>query len=268
METKITRPPIESLACVDPDCDLHGQLGRGNLTVHKTYGKDAIRFLRCHACGSEFSERKGTALWNTKVCEQKAVAVTQHLSEGCSQESTARFACVDISVVQRLSQAVGKHGQRFHDERVHEVEVEALEADERHGFSERRQHPAWEAEVLDPESKFVLSHQQGSRDEELVRRLLQDTVARLANPQDLVLFTDGEASYASLFPEYFGVPYQPKRRSTHGRYPNLRYRIPRTLAHVQIIKRREGRRVVEVDVRYRHGSQKRAVQALRTLEAV
>ena len=233
--------------------------------MRKTYGKDEIRFLRCNACGSEFSERKGTALWNTKVREHKAVSVAEHLSEGCSQESTARLADVDISVVQRLSREVGKHAQRFHDERVKDVEVEALEADERHGFSDTKQQPAWEAEVMDPQSKYVLSHQQGSRDEELFRRLYQDTVERLANPHNLVLFTDGEPSYASLFPEYFGVPYQPARKGTQGRRPNLRYRIPRTLAHVQIIKRRHGGRVVEDNVRYSHGSQKRADQALDTL---
>jgi hypothetical protein len=68
------------------------------------------------------------------------------------------------------------------------------------------------------------------------------------------LFTDGEASYASLFPEIFGQAYRPSRPGDRGRFPNVRYRIPRTLAHVQIVKRREGQRVVEVDIRYAHGS--------------
>ena len=60
---------------------------------------------------------------------------------------------------------------------------------------------------------------------------------RVANRHDLVLFTDGEPSYATLFPEYFGVPYQPVRNGTNGRRPKIRYRIPRSLAHVQIVKR-------------------------------
>ena len=33
--TGITRAPIESLACVEPDCDLYGQAGQDNLTVRK-----------------------------------------------------------------------------------------------------------------------------------------------------------------------------------------------------------------------------------------
>ena len=239
MKTEHTRPPIESLACVESDCDLYGQPGQGNLTVRKVYGKDRIRFLRCRCCGNEFSERKGTALWNTKVSETKAVSVAEHLSEGCSQESTARLVKVDISVVQRLNGVIGKHGRLFHAERVTDVAVEALQADERHGFSDTKQQPAWEAEVMDPQSKLVLAHVQGRRDETLIRRLYEDAVKRVSNRHNLVLFTDGEHSYASLFPEYFGVAYRPSRNGAAGRRPNICYRIPRTLAHVQIIKRRD-----------------------------
>jgi IS1 family transposase len=230
--------------------------------VRKVYGVDQLRYLRCRRCGREFSERKGTALWNTKVGEAQAVAVAAHLSEGCSQESTARLAGVDISVVQRLQDVLGQHGRLFHAGHVHELTVTALEADERYGFSGSKPHAAWEAEVLDPHSKLVLSHVQGPRDEPLIRQLLADAAQRVTNRHDLVLFTDGEASYATLFPEYFGVPYQPPRQGATGRLPQTRYRIPRTLAHVQIVKRRQGGRVVEVKVRYTHGSHKRAEQAL------
>jgi IS1 family transposase len=233
--------------------------------VRKVYGKDKIRFLRCRCCGSEFSERKGTALWNTKVREVKAVSVAEHLSEGCSQESTARLVDVDISVVQRLNGVIGQHGQHFHDERVRDIEVAALQADERHGFSTTKRQAAWEAEVMDPQSKLIVAHEQGRRDEALIRRLYEEASQRVANRHALVLFTDGESSYATLFPEYFGVPYRPARNGTRGRRPKIRYRIPRSLAHVQIVKRREGARLVEVELRYPHGAHKRVEQALATL---
>ena len=237
--------------------------------MRKTYGKERIRFVRCRSCGCEFSAPKrlpkGTALWNTKVSEVKAVAVAEHLSEGCSQESIMRLVKVEISVVQRLNRVAGRHACAFHDGYVRAVEVEALEADERHGFTDSKAQAAWEAEVVDPQSKLILAHEQGRRDEELIRRLYQDGVERVANRHNLVLFTDGEHSYASLFPQFFGVAYQPSRRGTRGRLPKTRYRIPHTLAHVQIVKRRLGYRVVQVDVRYAHGSRKRAHQALDTL---
>src|SRR5450755_3147968 len=105
-ETTITRPPLETFACINDQCELYGQRGRNNLTFRKTCGKDGIRFLRCKEFGAEFSERKGTALWNTKVSGAKAIAVAEHLAEGCSLKGTARLAKVDASVVRRLTRRV------------------------------------------------------------------------------------------------------------------------------------------------------------------
>ena len=259
------RPQLETLACVNEGCELYGQKGQDNLTVRKTYGQDGIRYLRCRRCGAEFSERKNTALWNTKVAEEKAVSVAEHLAEGCALKATARLAKVHTSVVTRLNRKIGRHAEAFHDERVQGLEVVALEADERHGYAQDKSHPQWEAEVIDPLSKFVVSHVQGQRDEALIRRLLEDSAKRLAHRQQLVLFTDGEASYASLFPEIFGQAYRPSRQGNCGRFPDLRYRIPRTLAHVQIVKRREGQRVVEVGIRYVHGSMRCVQRVLEQL---
>jgi hypothetical protein len=106
---------------------------------------------------------------------------------------------------------------------------------------------------------------QGRRTEVLIRTLLSDTAGRLAHRHDLVLFTDGEPSYATLFPELFGRAYQPPRQGNTGRPPKLRYRIPRTLAHVQLIKHRAGYRLTQVEIRYPHGSRKRVQQALEHL---
>lgn len=265
MEKKIgiTHPPLESLACVTPECKLYGQTGQGNLSVRKIYGKhDRIRYLRCSECQEEFSERKNTALWNCKIAEEKAVSVAEHLSEGNSIKGTARLVRVDPSTVRRLNKRAGRHGQQYHDEKVHDLAIENLQADERHGFVAEKSQPAWEAELMDPESKFVLSHVQGRRDEEMVRRLLNDGAKRLADRHQVALFTDGDASYASLFPEIFGRAYQPTRQGEQGRIPNLSYRIPRSAAHVQVIKHRQGKRLQSIEIRYSHGSQKRIDQAL------
>jgi IS1 family transposase len=259
------RPQLETLACVNERCELYGQKGQKNLTVRKTYGKDAIRYLRCCRCGAEFRERKNTALWNTKVAEEKAVSVAEHLAEGGSLKATARLARVHARVVTRLNRKVGIYAEAFHNERVRDLEVVALEADERHGYAHDKSQPQWEAEVIDPVSKFVVSHVQGQRDEALIRRLLEDSAKRLAHRQQVVLFTDGEASYAALLPEIFGQAYRPRRQGNCGRFPDLRYRIPRTLAHVQIVKHREGQRVVDVDIRYAHGSQRCVQRVLERL---
>ena len=112
------RPPLESLACVNPDCDLYGKKDGNHLIVRKIYGRDKIRYLRCRCCQQEFSERKNTALWNSKIPEEKAVWVAEHLADGCSIKSTARLVKVDASTVRRLNQKTGKHGQQYHEQEV------------------------------------------------------------------------------------------------------------------------------------------------------
>lgn len=264
-ENTVTRPPLESLACIEATCELYGQAGQDNLTIRKIYGRDQIRYLRCRACGTEFSERKHTALWNCKITESRAIAVAEHLSEGCSIKGTARLVKVDPSTVRRLNQRLGQQSQQYHQDQVQQLAIDTLQADERHGFAGHKGQPAWEAELIEPQSKFVIAHVQGRRDEKLIRDLLQDGANRLVDRHNLVLFSDGEASYASLFPEIFGQPYQPARHGSRGRQPKPRYRIPRTLAHVQVVKHRRGRRLQSVEIRYAHGSRKRVSQAVRKL---
>jgi len=264
-ERKYTRPPLESLACVNPDCDLHGQKGGHNLIIRKVYGRDQIRYLRCRDCQQEFSERKNTAMWNSKIPEAKAVSVAEHLADGCGIKSTARLVKVDPNTVRRLNQKVGKHGQQYHEQEVHQVAVTELQADERHGFAGCKGQPAWEAELMDPKSKFILAHVQGTRDESMMRRLLTEGAARVHNRHEVALFTDGLAAYRTLFPEIFGVAYYPPRGGTRGPQPHARFRIPRTAAHVQIIKHQSGYRLKAVEIRYTHGSKKRIELALARL---
>jgi hypothetical protein len=72
------RPDLKSLSCVNEECKDFGQKGRKNLKIRKTYGKDRVRYLRCKSCGEEFSERKGTALYNSKIRESKAASIIDH----------------------------------------------------------------------------------------------------------------------------------------------------------------------------------------------
>jgi transposase-like protein len=226
---KITRPPLASLACVNPNCEYYGQPGCHNLSIRKEYGKyERIRYLRGTHCREEFSERKNTALWNCKLPEQKAVSVCEHLSEGASFKGTARLVRVDPSTVRRLNKRSGQHGQQYHDAHAQALPIRNLQGDERHGFAARKDQPVWEGELMDPQSKFVVAHVQGPREEALIRRWLSDGAARLADRHQVALFTDGDASSATLFPEIFGAAYQPPRQGQVGRLPNPRYRIPRT----------------------------------------
>ena len=244
---------------------MYGQRESGNLSVRKVYGQDQIRYLRCRVCQAEFSERKGTALWNIKVPEAKAIAVAEQLSEGTSYKGTARLVRVTPETVRRLAKRLGKHGQAFHDEKVVNLPSTALQGDERWGYVADKGQQVWEAEVIDPASRLVVERTQGKRDETLLEARLTGAAKRVSYPQGIVLFTDGELGYAKLFERIFGYAYQPARNGSRGRFPNTRYRIGRRQAHVQVVKQRHKGRVISVDIRLAHGSQKRLQKELERL---
>jgi hypothetical protein len=128
------RPALDTLACVNAACQHFRPPGPGKLVVRKIYGHDAIRLLRCQSCCEEFSERRGTALFNTKVSEAKASEVIDHLAEGCSVSSTARLPKVCKATVARLLRVSGRHAERVHDQRVHGLTPRALEFDEQWSY--------------------------------------------------------------------------------------------------------------------------------------
>jgi len=128
------RPDLGTLACVNPECQRVRLTGQDNLTVRKVYGHDRIRLLRCRGCGEEFSERRGTALFNTKLPEEQAASVINHLGEGCGVRATARLVHVAKDTVARLLRMAGRHAERFHDHRVHDLTPKALEFDEQWSF--------------------------------------------------------------------------------------------------------------------------------------
>jgi IS1 family transposase/transposase-like protein len=256
---------METLACPYEDCHLYAKRAQGNLTVRKVYGKDRIRYLRCRSCAREFSERRNTALFNSKIEEKKAISVAEHLSEGVSTKGTSRLVGVSAQTIRRLRRNLGDYSREFHDERVREVETASVQMDERWGYAGTKKAPLWEATAIDPESRLLIGFCVGKRNEALVKELMISTKRRLKEPRDLVLMSDGEKSYETLFPTVFGEPYRPARKGVRGRFPKVRHRINRSLAHLQLIKRRQGGRVVELRSRVAHGSWKRVEKELEEL---
>ena len=134
----MTRPDLDTRACVKTECPLFRRAGASNLVIRKVYGRARIRLLRCRTCGAEFSERRGTALCNTKLPEPTAEEVINHLDAGWSVRATARLVHVAKETVARLLRVAGRHAERFHDQHVPDLTPRALEFDEQWSFVVRR----------------------------------------------------------------------------------------------------------------------------------
>jgi hypothetical protein len=123
------RPDLDTLAGVNAECQLFGPAGAHTLVIRKVSGHDRLRLLRCRTGGEECSERRGPALFNTQLPEAQAASVINHLGEGCGVRATARLVHVAKDTGARLLRMVGRHAERFHDHRVHDLTPQALEFD-------------------------------------------------------------------------------------------------------------------------------------------
>ena len=110
---------LSRFCCQNIDCVDYGQRGAQNLSVCDRYGKgDRLRMLYCRTCKGRFSERKGTALFNSKLDEERAMAVLAHVNEGCGVRPTSRLVGVHRDTVTRLARLSGAHAKALHEELV------------------------------------------------------------------------------------------------------------------------------------------------------
>jgi hypothetical protein len=257
-----TRPDLESLCCVKKECKYFGQRGKGNLRVRKIYGKDQIRYLRCSSCISEFSERKGTALFNSKIEESKAVSIIEHLDSRCGVNATARLVKVAKDTVSRLNYVCGKVFHSLHNLMVKDLHPQALQFDEKWSFTEKKQKnltPSddptqvgdhWDVNCIDPHSKLLLTLVSGPRTSESIKEAVADAAARLAIDAAMpAIFTDGEQAYEEAILQVFGNHYPSPRTSNLGRPPLPIMRVPHELVYAQVVKHRQAGKVCDVEIR-------------------
>ncbi len=109
---------LKRFCCQNSDCPDYGRRDHGNLTVCGHYGRHQRRLLYCKTCKARFSERKGTPLFDTRLPEDKAIAVLHHIAEGCGIRQTGRLVGVSKDTVVRYSLRAGEHAEQLHDELV------------------------------------------------------------------------------------------------------------------------------------------------------
>ena len=245
------RPDLTTLSCVNVECQYFGRPHQGNLAIRKTYGKDHLRLLRCGKCREEFSERRNTALFNTKVREAKAEEVIDHLDEGCRVRSTSRLTKVAKATVARWLNASGRHAQRFHDQEVQDLTPRAIQFDEQWSFVKKKQKRCnaeevrqagdfWDHTAIAPDNKLIVSLVVGKRTQEQTQGRVSDTKSRLRKGHLPALFSDGYEGYEPAILEAFGRRYAAPKTGSRGR-PSLDIiRWPQGLAYGQVIKSAKG----------------------------
>ncbi len=130
--------PLAELCCVNPECPDRGQPDLDNVSVRTGKGGGRWRVLRCSTCGTEFSERKGTPLWGTRMAPEKAEAIAKHLKEGCGIRKTARLVGASTEGVTNIAIRLGLHARALHDERARGLDVQEAQFDYSESVETRR----------------------------------------------------------------------------------------------------------------------------------
>jgi transposase-like protein len=133
--------PIEELCCVNGACPRFGQRGAGNLSVRKGKGS-RWRMLRCSACKGEFSERAGTALFDSRLPPEKFISVAEHLKEQVGVRATARLVGVSTAAVTRIGLLGGSHARQLHELLAQKLDVDEVQLDEKWGFVKKNRRTA------------------------------------------------------------------------------------------------------------------------------
>ena len=114
-----SKPGIEHFFCHNSACPDHGKRGHGNLYFRGWSGRDRqIRMVYCRTCKRSHSQRKGTALERSQLPPDKAVAVLDHLREGCGVRATSRLTGVSRDTTSRYLAKAGDQAKNLHDELV------------------------------------------------------------------------------------------------------------------------------------------------------
>lgn len=142
--------PIEHFCCQNLKCADHGIRGKKNLRFEGWSGKGRrIHMVYCRTCKAHFSERKGTVLEQSKLPEEKLLAVLEHLREGNGTRSTARLVGVDKDTVTRYVLLAGKHSQQLHDELVgYSPQTREVQYDEKWSFVGKKRSALYTARTM------------------------------------------------------------------------------------------------------------------------
>jgi len=142
-----------------------------------------------------------------KLSIKERTEIVRLLVEGNSLRSISRIADVSINTVTNVLVQVGNMCQKFHDEKVVNVNSKRIECDEIWSFVYAKEKnvkhstmskedgagDAWTWVGIDADSKLVVSFFVGNRDASSANDFMQDVAARLKNRVQLT--TDGHKPY-------------------------------------------------------------------------
>jgi IS1 family transposase len=263
--------------CPDRDCSYHGWLGRGNIRSNGHPGGQPWRQLQCVSCEGYFYETDGTIFHGKRSSPELIVHVVACLAEGLGIRGTARVFEIDANTVLKWLVEAAEQLQAFSAYFLHELAINQIQLDELYAvlsavrdgemseaeaIEQLSRSPRWVWTAMDPETKLLLSVQEGDRTLAMAQAMLHQIVQLLAPGCVPLFLSDGNPNYLPAMVAHFGHWVQPPRRQARGPAPNPRWMPLPGLLYAQVIKCMRRRRIVEVKRQVVIGTQAAVDQVL------
>lgn len=188
--------------------------------------------FKCTACGTTFIEEGPKPLGDMRISMKEATIALGMLLEGMSVRATSRLTGLDKNTVCDLILVVGDNCGEFLDTKIRNVEVKDVQVDEIWSFVGCKNKTAitkeynedrgdsWTTVAIERNTKLVIAHQVGERDNTTICTLLQkladNTTGRFQ------ISTDGLAAYR------LNVPFMLRDRVDFGVIIKKFQQTPRT----------------------------------------
>ena len=156
----------EGWACLNMSCEYYGETDASRHAVigHGKIGRDkTIQRLKCAACETTFSSRKGTPLYYAKTEPEMMGEVLWWLAEGVDVSVLVRrFGYEEETIAQWLTRA-GEHGQHLHAARFRDLSIVLIQMDELYAKVKEEEKARWVWLAIDPVSKALPALHLGGR---------------------------------------------------------------------------------------------------------
>lgn len=232
----------------------------GQLAYHSRYplrSGQMVQVFRCRQCKKTFCDRYGTAFYDLKTPEEKVQRALQQGLEGLCPEAVARVESVHPTTVQRWMERAREQGAAADQDVVVNVQTENVELDELHSFTGAK-HPDeqesdpdevgqhWTHVAMARESRLILEVVVGPRTEETATKLVEGAASRLAPGCWPLWSSDGWAPYLMALTVVFAVLIHFIKGKGRGRPKQPQVVPDPRLRYGQVVKQRQGRRLVAV----------------------
>jgi hypothetical protein len=219
-----------------------------------------VQVIRCKRHRGIFCDRYGTAFYDLKTPEAQVQRAIQQGLEGLCPEADARVEGVHPTTVQRWVERACRQAQAADQAVITKVATANVELDELHSFAGAK-HPDEQVADLDEvgqhwthcalarESRLLLEVVVEPRTEATALDLVDGAAKRLAPDCWPLWSSDGWAAYWFALLVVFGVLIHFIRPKRYGRSKAPEVVPDPRLRYGQVVKERQGRRLVAVSKR-------------------